>query len=639
MAAPAQSVMMLDGELDRAGLENGPRWRFAMLAPALLLALLLATAPAGAKEIDEPYEKRPPAAPSAPGEGAPAEVSYAVSITGVQDGALLDLLRAASQLKALQGRPPATLARLRQRTEEDVTRLDTALRSEGYYEAELHARIDDEQRPVEVTIEIETGDRYRLANFAVDYQGPSPPPEDQRPSLKELGVELGQAARGPAIVAAQRQWIALMTQRGYPLAKVIERKAVTNREEKALKIALMVESGPEARFGPVTITGPEQVREDHVRGMLPWQEGEIYDSRKIEEARRRLSASGLFDSVRIIPGETTGPDGSLPITLQLIERSHRTIGFGANWSTDIGIGGEVFWAHRNLFGRGEQLHLNLSAAEVEQSAEARFRKPDFLARDQALLNNLTLKRARTDAFNENSLSAFAGMEYVLSEQWRASAGVAPEYSDLDDDDGEEQIILIGVPLVATLDATNDRLNPTRGTRLNLAMTPYSGSGDSTVLFLSSLVGGSAYYALDADSRFVLAGRARLGSVVGESTGDLPANKRLYTGGGGSIRGYEFQTVGPLDDNDDPLGGRSLFELSAEVRTRITEQIGLVPFVDGGTVFDATYPDFDETLRWAAGIGLRYFTGVGPLRIDFAFPLNRRDRDDTFQFYVSFGQAF
>jgi translocation and assembly module TamA len=231
------------------------------------------------------------------------------------------------------------------------------------------------------------------------------------------------------------------------------------------------------------------------------------------------------------------------------------------------------------------------------------------------------------------------MEFVLSEHWRVSAGVAPDYSDVKDDDGEKQILMIGVPLGASRDTTDDRLNPTRGTRLNLDVTPYSGSGDTTVLFLSSIAGGSAYHALDADGRFVLAGRARVGSLVGERTTSLPANKRLYAGGGGSIRGYKFQFVGPLDDNNDPLGGRSLVELSAEMRTRITDRIGLVPFVDGGTVFDAVYPDFDETLRWAAGLGLRYFTGVGPVRVDFAFPLNPRRRDDTFQFYVSFGQAF
>jgi translocation and assembly module TamA len=610
-----------------------------MLVPALVCALLLGTPPAGADEVDVRPETQPAATPSTTEETAPAEVPYAVKFSGVDDGALLDLLRGVSQLQALQERPPATSARLRQRAKEDLQRLDTALRSEGYYEAELRTRIDEEKRPVEITIEIDPGPRYRLTAFEVGYRGADPPPEDLHPNLEELGIELGRRARAPAIVAAQRQWVTLMTQRGYPLATVIERKAVISRADKALKVRLLVESGPEARFGPVTITGLERVHEDHVRGMLPWQEGEVFDSRKVEEARRRLSASGLFASMTIVTAKITRPDGRLPLELQLTEAAHRSIGFGGDWSTDVGFGGEVFWEHRNLFRNGEQLRLDLAAAEIEQSARARFRKPDFLAHDQALLGNLTMTRARTDAFDEDSLVAFAGMEFGLSPAWRASAGLAPEYSQLEDEEGEERFTLIGAPLGASRDATDDRLNPTRGTRLNLALTPYYGTDDSQVLFLSAVAGGSAYYALDADKRFVLAGRARFGALVGESTEVLPANKRFYAGGGGSIRGYEFQTVGPLDPDDDPLGGRSLVELSAEVRTRITDEIGLVPFLDGGSVFDSAYPDFDETLRWAAGIGLRYFTAVGPIRVDFAFPLNGRDVDDTFQFYVSFGQAF
>jgi len=171
------------------------------------------------------------------------------------------------------------------------------------------------------------------------------------------------------------------------------------------------------------------------------------------------------------------------------------------------------------------------------------------------------------------------------------------------------------------------------------VTPYTGEGDDALLFAVGSVSGSAYKALDADRRYVLAGRATLGSLVGEDTDNIPADKRFYAGGGGSIRGYEFQSVGPLDADGDPLGGRSLIELNAEVRVRVTEQIGLVPFVDGGMVFDSIYPDFDEDLRWAGGLGVRYFTAFGPLRMDIAVPLNKREFDDSFQFYISLGQAF
>ncbi|HSR71931.1 MAG TPA: BamA/TamA family outer membrane protein, partial [Kiloniellales bacterium] len=198
----------------------------------------------------------------------------------------------------------------------------------------------------------------------------------------------------------------------------------------------------------------------------------------------------------------------------------------------------------------------------------------------------------------------------------------------------------GLPLTATRDDRDDLLDPTRGTRLSLTLTPYGGVGDQSLAFLRSTLGGTAYYAIDEGRRFVVAGRARLGSILGDDTEEIPANKRFYAGGGGSIRGYEFQKVGPLDENNEPLGGRSLVELGVELRIRVTEEIGIVPFLDGGTVFDSPYPDFEEDLRWATGLGLRYFTAIGPLRLDVAVPLDKREGiDDDYQFYISLGQAF
>jgi translocation and assembly module TamA len=200
--------------------------------------------------------------------------------------------------------------------------------------------------------------------------------------------------------------------------------------------------------------------------------------------------------------------------------------------------------------------------------------------------------------------------------------------------------LFGLPLTAQRDDTNDPLDPTEGTRLQLSLTPTTGVGDESLLFITAVAGGSAYYAVDEEERFVLAGRARVGTILGENTDALPASRRFYAGGGGSIRGYEYQLVGPLDDDENPFGGTSLLEVGGEVRVRVTEQIGVVPFIDGGTVYDDPFPTGNETLRWAAGLGFRYFTGFGPIRLDFAFPLNPRDGvDEPFQFYISFGQAF
>jgi len=230
------------------------------------------------------------------------------------------------------------------------------------------------------------------------------------------------------------------------------------------------------------------------------------------------------------------------------------------------------------------------------------------------------------------------------DNWRISAGLSFAYEIIDEnaDNGqdEETFQLFGLPLTASRDDTDDPLDPTEGTRLQLTLTPSTGVGSESLFFLTTIAGGSAYYAIDEAKRFVLAGRTRVGSIVGEKTESLPASRRFYAGGGGSIRGYEYQLVGPLDDDVDPFGGTSLVEVGGELRVRVSEEIGVVPFVDGGTVYDDPWPNGEETFRWAAGLGLRYFTGFGPVRLDVAFPLNPRDGvDETFQFYVSFGQAF
>jgi translocation and assembly module TamA len=611
---------------------------------ALLWLLGAALAPALAEPRDERNREAFPKAAGEATEDEAALVRYEVSFTGVEDAALLEVLRGSSQLLQLIGRPPASLNAVERRAQGDLERLSTALRSEGYYASSVDYLLDSNVSPVRIEITVASGPLYHLTDYDIVYQGTVP---EEPPELAAFDIVLGMPARAPPLQASQDRLLDRLAQRGHPFAEVIDREVLVFAEDSSMTVTLTLDAGPRAHFGPVRVKGLEKVEEDYVRRLIPWQEGDRYDRRKVEEARRALSETRLFAGVAVKPAKRAEADGSLPMTLALSEAAHRSLGFGANYSTDVGIGGEVFWEHRNLFGEGEGLRAELIGSEIEQSANLGLRKPNFLRLRQALLADFTVARRDTDAFEERSVAAFAGMEAPLGEHWLVSGGGSAEYLDLednDDDDDTERLVLFGVPLTAVRDDRDDFLNPTRGTRLALAVTPYAGTGDSTPTFVASTLGGSAYYAMDSEGRYVLAGRAKLGSLVGEATDDVPANKRFYVGGGGSVRGYEFQSIGPRDDDDDPLGGRSLIEVGAEVRLQLTDTIGVVPFVDGGTVYDASYPDFDETFRWAAGLGLRYFTGFGPVRVDFAIPVNKRDDDDSFQFYIfqfyiSFGQAF
>lgn len=566
-------------------------------------------------------------------------VKYEAEIAGVAEADLRDLLERTSKLMALKDRPPASLAGLKRRIEEDRELLATALRSEGFYASEIGFRIEERAKPVKVTLDVSTGPLYLLKDYTIRYV-PEPPADKRLPREPEaVGVELGTPARAQAIVAAQRRLLHRLTETGYPLPEVLDRRVVVDHSDKTVTVEIQVDPGAEARFGVTGIEGLVDVELDYLRRLVPWTREERYDQRKIDALRSRLMDTDLFSSVKIEPGMAVDADGRLPVTVRVSERKHRSIGAGASFSSSEGFGAEAFWEHRNLFGRQEQLRLSLTVAEIIQDLSARFRKPNFGRLDQSLISKTALTQQDTDAFQERSASQFIGLERKLTEHWSVSGGPSFEYAILDDKGDEETFALFGLPLSGSFDDTDDPLDPARGGRLYLSLTPFFGAIEENVAFLVGELSGSTYKSIVPDDRLILAGRARLGSITGASTQTIPANKRFFAGGGGSIRGFEFQSVGPLDVQNDPLGGRSVIEVGAEARVRVTDTIGLVPFVEGGNVYDESLPDFTEEPLWAAGLGLRYFTAVGPVRFDIAFPLNPRDVDDTFEFYISLGQAF
>ena len=571
-------------------------------------------------------------------------VPYNVTLEGVEDEDLRSILEASSQLVTLRDKPPATIVGLRRRAEDDIQRLQTALRSEGYYQAEIEQTVDGESSPAQVVLRITPGPRYTLAAYDITYDGNPPPAEPDQAELEELGIAIGMPARAPDIVAAEDALVTQLQERGYPFARVRERKTFVNHEQTDMRVRLAIDAGPAAKFGPLSFTGSESVESEYLHRLADWPEGEPYDRRVLRDLQRRLSATALFSTANAETAPEPEPDGSLPVTVTLVEREKRSIGAAAFFSSDIGPGLELFWEHRNLMGQNEKLRVSATGSLIEQTGEIDFRKPAFLRPDQALLANLSGGFEDTDAYERQAVDGLVALERPILDNWRVSAGTSLGYEIVDEradnGEGERSFLLFGLPLTANRDTTDDALDPASGTRLQLALTPYTGVGSDSLLFVTAVAGGSAYYALDEEERYVLAGRARLGSILGEKTDALPASRRFYAGGGGSIRGYEYQLVGPLDDDEEPFGGTSLVELGAELRVRVSETIGVVPFVDGGTVYDDPYFTGDETLRWAAGLGLRYFTGFGPVRLDVAFPLNPRDGvDEAFQFYISFGQAF
>ena len=445
--------------------------------------------------------------------------------------------------------------------------------------------------------------------------------------------------------------------------------------------------------------GAPAVNEDYLNKLSPWIEGQYWNDDLLKEYRTTLQETGLFSAIDMKPArlspeqakaagwtdrslaETgfselplgdspdapspappadppaggTGKkaagsdmpiwmtsDGTTPVSLTVRDAPPRTVSGGLQYSTDTGFGVRGAWENRNLFGGGEQLRVTAPISEDSQSLNASFRKPAFGIRDQALVGEAWAINETTDAYDQSALSFAAGLERRFRKDWRnwwASARVSVEAGSLKDNyRGRRTYSLLGFPLSVRRDTTNSLLNPTTGTRVTLEVTPYTGTFNGPLTTVRTRLDASGYWSPGWD-RLVLAGRAAAGSLTGENVRNIPASLRFYSGGGGSVRGYKYQSLGPHDRNGDPLGGLSFTDVSLEARFRITESFGIVPFVDGGMVYETTMPDWGRDLSWGVGLGFRYYTLIGPIRLDIATPLQDRDNNKAFQIYLSIGQAF
>jgi translocation and assembly module TamA len=248
-------------------------------------------------------------------------------------------------------------------------------------------------------------------------------------------------------------------------------------------------------------------------------------------------------------------------------------------------------------------------------------------------------REVTEGYTSRAAGATAAIRHRFTDTFSVQGGLEVETGQASDALGRLDYTLVGLPFALTYDSTDSLLDPTRGVRVTASATPYPAwlASDPGIFVLRGQA--STYYAIDEEARYILAGRVGFGSITGADLADIPANRRFFAGGGGSVRGFKYKTLGPKDPFGDPLGGRSLIEGSIEARIKVTDTIGIVPFVDAGTAFASSFPDFDEKVRVAAGLGLRYQTGIGPIRLDVAFPLNRERGESSAAVYIGLGQAF
>ncbi len=642
------------GERSRRGRRVHPAAR--LLVGVCLPVLLLQPGPAAAFEIFgfrffEPAGDDEPVSPDA------QPYTIEVDVVGADDD-LSARIRSSSLLYTeREGRPPPSTAAFLSRVGAEYGRIVAGLYTEGHYGGVVTITVDgrdpeslspDEPLPdpVAVKIDVDPGPRFAFGRLDVAGRAPQPLPEGDRldDTPESVGFVPGGVARSAVVLRAEQILVDEWRQLGHPKAEIALRDAVADHPDRQLDVSVAVEAGPAAVYGPVTVTGTDRMKPDFVVRQSGLRPGEPYDPDDLAQAAKQLRRLQVFNAVRVVEGETVGPDGSLPMTLNVVERKRRLIGGGVSYSTTDGAGVDGYWEHRNLFGEAERLRLegrvggidSVDPEDFTYFVGATFTKPGVITPLTDLVASITGQREVLDAYTENTAGARIGLTHEFSDQLKGAVAGSVQFSSSEDALGKRDLLMIALPASLTYDGSDDENNPTTGYRAKASLTPFYEVNFANVGTIAEL-GTSAYVPLG--ERVVLAGRLGTGSIVGAPRDELPASALFLRGGGSSIRGYAYRNVGPRQANGDVVGGRSYVEGSLEVRVKATETIGVVPFIDGGNAFKSSLPDFSEDLKFGAGIGVRYDTGLGPIRVDAAVPINPDKGDPSFAIYIGLGQAF
>jgi translocation and assembly module TamA len=607
--------------------------------------------------------------------------SFTVQVTG-DASALKDSVKDASSLYSLRKDAPADGEALARRAQSDFAPVIDALWGAGYYNAAVTISIDGaalaigssdiaafsraaesyrNRAPAPVIIKVDPGPLFKLRTVRVlDALGVEFP-ESELPQ-RIVGLKSGDPAAASEIRAAETRIVDYFRKQGRPLAKIQSVAPVVDHALDIMDLTVTVAPGPIAPFGEATINGPQTFDPAIVRSFLYIHPGDPYSPAAIADARNSIREIPAVGGVRITEGTTLDAYGRLPYQIDVEDRLPYAVGASMKYSTTNGPEGQVYWEDRNVFGGAERLRLqadvfyappwyissqslrHFSSDDIGGRISASFLKPALWGTTNDLLINALAEKLSTSGagfvgYQAEDADVTTSLRHRFNQNFWVQAGLEAQHGDATDALGTVNYTLVGVPVSANFDTTDSKLDPTRGVRLNASAVGFGTFLGSSLDLVQAKAGASAYYSIDADSRYVLAGRVAAGAMGGPQLDEIPANWRFYAGGGGSVRGYAYNELGPTVFWGAVVGGRSVFDASAELRVKVTDTIGVVPFFDIGNAFTSNFPTFNEPLFSAVGLGLRYYTSVGPIRLDVAFPLERHPGTGPVAIYVSIGQSF
>nr|WP_258043014.1 BamA/TamA family outer membrane protein [Sphingomonas sp. NBWT7] len=590
------------------------------------------------------------------------EIRYETVVRGLEPLGLDDEFKSLSALREGHGKA-GNATQVNARAKEDEGLAVRLMKSLGYYDGVAVSTLENvpgEPAKLRAIVTATPGRLYKLDQITVN-AGPTVPPNLVR---EQLPLKTGDPIEAARIQGAEANVSLILPQRGYPFVKVGERDILLDDETVTGDYTLPVDTGPRSSFGVLRPEGDAVFDVEHLNVFPRFKQGDLFDTRKRDDLREALVATGLFDTLAVEPVRTgqPGPDGTEQVDLVVRQSKGpwRSLAGSAGYGTGEGVKVEGSWTHRNLFPPEGALVLTAIGGTQQQGASATFRRQNAGKRDRSFSAGVAANHSNYDAFDAFTGTAFVRWAYDSTPIWQKrftyafGAELTGTNESVFDFTRNERVRrtygIAAIPAQAVWDTSDDLLNPTKGYRLKLNLSPETSVQGSVRPYARTMIEGTVYYPV-SDS-LVIAGRARAGSIFGIDRDDIAPSRRYYGGGGGSVRGYGFQRLGPFEPvsslvpNEDgeidigdlrPVGGRSINEFALEARYRFGN-FGIVPFIDAGNAYESTFPKASD-LRFGAGVGGRFYTNFGPMRVDLATPLNPRPGDGKIALYVSIGQAF
>ncbi len=582
----------------------------------------------------------------APGYCAPPKFGHVevarAEVRGVDDKALrLQIQEAIGQTAA----PASSRLEARRRANEAADKATAVLRSEGYYAAGVEPDIGEGDTPT-VFVTVTPGIRFALADPTIEWAGAPPGSDAAALARTAMALKSGQPGRAAAVIAAEGRIVANLQKHGYADAMAGARQVVVDYAAATVTPTFRISGGELVRMAGIDRRGHSRTQAAWLSRLAPWKPGDVYRPEDVAELERRLLDTGVFEAVTVALAPASDANtGRRPVIVSLADRPRGRLELGASYSTTEGAGVDSRWLVFNRLGLGDTITTTLQFAEIDSRLQTELALPNWGRPNEILKLTTAIYRDNTPAYDERAI----GVSGDITRRYGATSFLAYGVSAETSDTIEKQTANFVTPsrhrrldtfaslLSFTWDRSNDPLNPTSGWKVTARADPTANFGDGPVDYLKLSSQASVYLPIgNADT--VIAARIKLGSILGGNIPLVPAPQRFYGGGGGSVRGYAYQAVGPRYADNTPEGGLSLFESSLELRRKVVGDWGAVAFVDAGAVGDRVNPDFRHP-DIGVGVGVRYNLGFGPIRLDIATPLQRRTGDASVQVYLSLGQSF